>query len=167
MSVFGVYPFNVYVANIFEPGRNVRIKVTHYHHRGYYTGEEQNNMQFIIEPIQTEGGVHTIPGGYRLGFPMLMGDEYLEISLDLDTGNRPDHNYEITVGARARARVNRISTDEPILPRVGTCMELKKEYYSGGTWELNKDETDWKLTIRKYNPDPETDDVVIGPATPG
>ena len=100
MSLLGFYPFTVYVANVFDPEQcNVLIKVTHYHHRGYF--REEGNKEFVIGKIQTEK--YTIAGGYRLGFPMLMGDEHLEIELDnpdvwvVDIGDRHEpekHNFD-------------------------------------------------------------------------
>ena len=33
--------------------------------------------------------------------------------------------------------------------------------------QLNPDNKGWKLTIKKFGPDPQSDDVTVGPGTPG
>ncbi|UCH96158.1 MAG: hypothetical protein JSV88_04690 [Candidatus Aminicenantes bacterium] len=168
MSLLGVYPFTVYVANIIDPGRKVGIKVTHYHHRGYYTWEE-GNKKFVIDTIQANDGEYTIPGGYRLGFPMLIGDEYLEISLDeVESGVIPDL-ITVAVGAKAKCYPTYNETPIPPLPSssFGEGQDIHGIYYRGGKWELDQSKASWKMIIRKYGPDPEDENVTVGEESPG
>lgn len=171
MILLGTYPFLVYVANMFEPGSNVIFKVRCHRFLSYYDSESKN---YITETCKiTEKGElckqsehlmeHYIKAGDRLAFPLYFGNEYLEISLDLENGGTPPHNFQIVVGPKAKCYPN----DELGPPEKNTYLTLEEdEAYGGGKWEIEKDETDWELTIKKYGADPETDDVVIGAGPP-
>ena len=168
MSLLGFYPFTVYVANVFDPYQcNVLIKVTHHHHLGYFN-REKGNKQFAIDPIQTKE--YTIEGGYRLGFPMLMEDESLEIELD-----NPDEAYgkitkvTVTVGAKAKCYPTYNETTIPPLSSssLGEDQDPHGTYYRGGRWEMDQSKASWKMIIRKYGPDPEDENVTVGEESPG
>lgn len=161
MSLLGVYPFKVYVANLFDPGLNVVFKVRHYHHRSYYTSEGENK-KFVIDPIKDRYVEHTIPGGYRLGFMMNFGDEYLELSLD-STQGIPGTEYYLPVGAKAKCYPN----DSLGIPYKETALgtgvdDEGNAFYCGGIWKVDPSNTTWVLKIQKYTFDPEEENVAIG-----
>jgi hypothetical protein len=162
MRLLGVYPFKVYVANVFDPGLNVAIKIRHYHHPGYYTRKEEKK-KFVIDPIKDDSPVeYTIPGGCSLGFNLNFGDEYLELSLDT-TPDSQLFEYYIPVGAKAKCYPNEslgIPYKETFFGK-GVDDE-GKAFYRGGIWKVDPSNTDWVLTIQKYTFDPEEDNVAIG-----
>jgi hypothetical protein len=174
MSLLGVYPFTVFVANNFrpdpDPKHSVIVNVNHYHHLTYY---DKANKRYTIEDIDPESypQLYSIPCGYRLGFPMYFGDEYLEISLDLENGRAPGDIYNFAVGAKAGCLVTD-SKGQSIPPTKPTVLGLKDnedgvvKYYKGGTWKIdptnNPYANKWKLKIMKYSFDPEEENVTIG-----
>jgi len=160
MSILGVYPFIVNVANVFDPDQNVGIKVVHHYRPGYCTTSGEGKKIFVIAPIQTKE--YTIEGGYRLGFPALMGDEYLEISLDVSDESNTPPDYSIQAGLKAKARF--ILNGEAKKPKEGTYIKVKDledDFYAGGGWEVGE-EDNWTLTIKKYGSDPIEENVTIG-----
>ena len=185
MILSGNYPFLVYVSNIFEPDSKVIFKVICHRFLSYYDSESKN---FITETCEipedkffcqqpdskpyTHFMEHSVEAGDRIAFPLYFGDEYLEISLDLENGGPPTHYFQIVVGPKAKCYPNR----ELGKPKNWKERELPDDSYvppeflgpySGGKWEIKKGETDWKLIIKKYGPDPETEPVEIGQSTPG
>jgi len=103
-----------------------------------------------------------------LNFSMFFGDDYLELSIDPD--HVPTSNYYISAGGKAKSIPNE-SLGAPNL----TLKKIEEKNggpvsYAGGLWNIdpsfNRNST-WQLTIKKYNPDPETTDVTVGPGTPG
>lgn len=181
MILSGNYPFLVYVTNIFKPdspdSKNVIFKVICHRFLSYYDSESKNlitetckipkDKVFCQQPDSKPYKHlmdHYIEAGDRIAFPLYFGDEYLEISLDLDMGGSPPHDYQIVVGPKAKCYPN----DELGPPEKDTYLPLEEDNaYGGGKWEIKKDETDWKLTIKKYGPDPETEPVEIGEGPPG
>lgn len=160
MSLLGVYPFTVFVANKFSPDSGITINVDHYHHRTYY---DKANKRYAIDDLESSPQTYSIPGGCRLGFPMYFGDEYLEISL---TGT-PADTYYIRCGAKSGCKGDNNLENENNAEFTPTELGCKEDngsviYYRGGTWKLLIPSTDWKLKILKYTFDPEDENVTIG-----
>ncbi|MCX6581615.1 MAG: hypothetical protein NT166_15680 [Candidatus Aminicenantes bacterium] len=128
--------------------------------------------------------LYTIEGGERIGFPLDLACEYLEITLRGNVTLSTD--YYIQAGAKAKCSFSGGFNGQLFVwkkdgaiqnPRIETFFEgndvdrtlgSEGEFYAGGRWKVPAGSAnDWTLTIRKYNFDPEEDDVVIGPATPG
>ena len=160
MTLYGMYPFLVYVANTFKPDSDVIFKVKCHRFRSYYDPQTKN---FIIETSVTTPKEHSIEAGDRLAFPLYFGDELLEISLDLEKGVLPTDDFLIAAGRKAKCYPN----DALGRPQEDTFLAIEKDKsYGGGIWNVSKEETDWTLTIKKYGADPESDDVVIGSPPP-
>lgn len=164
MTLYGTYPFLVYVANTFAPDSDVIYKVKCYRFLFYYDYETKNT---IIETSAATQKVHSIEAGDRLAFPLYFGGEYLEISME----GTPGYDYQIVVGRKAKCYPDNVLK----APLEGTYKDLLGENdrpkgttgpYGGGIWNVSKDEKDWKLIIKKYGADPESDDVAIGPPPP-
>lgn len=51
MLFLGVYPFKVYIANMFNPMLEVGLKISHYH-PGYFTGEDVILLYFDREKLE-------------------------------------------------------------------------------------------------------------------
>jgi hypothetical protein len=170
MSILGAYPLTVFVANIFNPASNTVINVKHYHHPTYY---DDKTKSYTVAKIQTgdDAKSYSIHPGHTIGFPMYLGDEQLEIWLE----NSPTENYSVQVGAKAGCTLDD-PDGESIPPTVPTDLGEKKDengnvvFYKGGTWTISPEQgkqEQWTLRIQKYTFDPESDNVVIGPGTPG
>ena len=181
MSFLAQYPLTVFVANTFAPEEKVVLNVTFRRMLTYYAvGEEPRELTTV-----TNSKGYNIEGGERIGFPLNFGNEYLEISLKKDENvETPNCDYYIQAGAKTKcifdsfngqlffwekdgnANKSRIQTFFEIDGVTGTP-ELDENFYAGGRWKIAAESVDWTMKIKKYNFDPEEDDVVIGPGTPG
>lgn len=167
----GDYRFTVYVANIFDPQLKINIDVIHYHCRRYHL--HYGKKKGITEEKKTKFK-HKIRGGYRLGFPMFKGDEYLEISCDkqktlndaLEEG--VTDNCIIKAGHRAKVYLDPADIEKWEYTDMGHGKgeDDYGTFYNGGHFSPLKDNKNWKITIRKYDPDPASDNVTVGPDTP-
>jgi hypothetical protein len=186
MNFVGFYPFTVNVWNLFAPSTGIKLKVSFYHHQCYFevNDTDRNKVEhFKVEHTKTDCE-SIIQPGKSLSFPMYFGDESLEISLHLegnDAGNEPTTSYLISAGDTAECMV--IATDPVNIEREkerdpvdGTSASDtgKNGFWKGGIWDFEpgsddppKNDKEWKLTIRKKIVDPQSDDVTIGPGTPG
>jgi hypothetical protein len=189
----GFYPFTVSVWNFFSPDTGIKLKVTFNHHQCYFLGQgDGSNFEldhFKVENNSTQKD-HYIEDGKTLAFPMYFGDETLDITLYFENetdneplGIAPTVPYLLSAGCTALCRVYKINTDGtegiaiPPYCQAGddspTPIKVNgKEYYKGGTWAFDpndpqKNGNGWKLTIMKKVVDPQSDDVTIGPGTPG
>jgi len=149
----GVYPFVVYVRNKFgDSDSGVKIQVKHHYHPNYNENEA---------PITSED-IH-IKHGETVCFPLFFPDEYLDISL---VGS-PSASYYIWAGVKAKCYPADMDNPTYIPSPIGQKTVGQDTFYCGGTWELQSSDMSWTLTIKKYSPDPEDDDVIIGTGTPG
>jgi hypothetical protein len=178
MSLLGAYPLTVFVSNIFDPNTNpdVDIIVKHFHHRTYYVNDSQAGKGYKIENIDPNNpyfAKYSVPPGNKIGFPLFLADECLEITIE----RAPSDDYYIQVGAKAGC----IGIDDLVQGGkaifIPTDFPDKKDedqlvYHRGGTWKLMKVEasappTDWTLKIVKYTFDPEEENLTIGEERPG
>lgn len=167
MLIVGNYPFIIGVWNFFAPSSDepeeIRFKVTFTQNRSYY----EENLDLKVEKSATVNE-YLIRPGLSLAFPMYFGDESLLIELD-STGGTPGSPFHLSAGAKAENFPNAI-LGAPI-----DCSDFDKRtnpkgetYYVGGTWTVDPiKKAGWQLTIKKFGPDPQSDDVTVGPGTPG
>ncbi len=167
MALFGVYPFTLYITNMFGPDTGVSVELKVYSHRSYYDDESK---RFVVEPVKPgEDPVkYSIPYGGSLAVPMYFGDSYAQISLR----GLPKTTYYVASGGKARNYpLNGLEKAEVTETVLGTGTDDDAEtFYLGGVWEIDPSNTDtdnWKLQVKKYSMDPEDDNVVIGPINPG
>jgi hypothetical protein len=158
--MLGNYPFTTRISNYFAPGSGVLLKVTASRHQCYY----DSNIDFKVENNLTVKEFSIEPG-MTLAFPMYLGDETLAISID-NEGTYPTVNYYLSAGAKAKSIPNtQLGTPSCYFEQIEKNGEV---FYAGATWTIEKgSSSQWQLTIKKYGPDPETDDVTLGPGTPG
>jgi len=181
MQLTGIYPFVVSVWNFFAPSTNVKLNVTFRHHYCYF-GDDGT---FTATPLKDKQGNlmdgfgRAIDAGMALAFPMYFGDEALEISID--SQNTPNGDYQLSAGATAECSLEVPHPSNPgnyiyPPPIAGsncdpnpnpTPDESFPTYYKGGTWKIDSTKAGWNLTIKKIIIDPQSDDVSIGPGTPG
>jgi hypothetical protein len=174
MFVMGNYPLTVRILNLFDPQLEVTLNIVRCHRRSYFRkiekGSEDSIGYFKDAPENIpEPRTYTIQGGDSLAFPMYYCEDSLEISLS----GTPNRKYCIVAGAKAKCY--------PIeglgAPNKGTSLgsgtdDAKKVFYRGGTWIIDLNDSDcpnnenWILRIKKYGPDPEDDDIVIGEDPP-
>lgn len=176
MFMSGNYPLTVRVFNVFDPKSKVELNVKRYHHSCYYLQKQShedipNSKVFVVENVPREGEeeTYTIMGGSSLAFPMYFGDESLVLSID----GTPQREYRIRAGAKAKCYTEVLGDPDELSPLgMGTEKNSNNEeidFYRGGSWEidpLDDPKTGWKLTIKKYGPDPEDDDVIVGEDPP-
>jgi len=185
MYLAGDYPFTVRIWNAFDPELELNFKVSRYQRRTYVKSapkwespkNHSKSMQVVIEGVpeyNTNPMEYTIKGGESLAFSMYFADEYLVLSADYSL----NHDYKISIGTKAvcfpsnsLGRSDGVGLLEEILdPLVGlppgTEPDFSKKGYPGGTWTITPQKSDWALIIKKYGPDPEEDDVVVGPDEP-
>lgn len=171
MSILGAYPFSVFVTNIFGPDSKTVINVKHYHHPTYYDKETKSYKIENIPADHNKINEYSVQNGHKIGFPMYLGDEHLEISLG---GPHPDF-YSIQVGEKAGCLLY-APDGSSIQPTIPTDAGAKTGdnghlfYYKGGTWifpSIPGQPGKWTLKIMKFRFDPEDENVVIGPGTPG
>lgn len=160
MQLVGFYPFFVSVWNFFAPSTGVKVKVTFNYHK-CYTDENSN---FKAEYIQNKS-TYIIEPGMSLAFPMYFGDETLDVELDT-TGKIPQSDYLISTGESAESFQTGLGE-----PQEGSSCGHKtvkgETYWMGGTWQIGPTNSTWKIEIRKYITDPQSEDVTVGPGTPG
>ncbi len=148
------YTIIICVKNTFDASTNVGIKVK------VYTGGKEKG--------KSEPNDYTINAGTCHPFLLNNTDEYLEISRDQKKEMPTTYPYEITAGKKAKAKCE--FDDEPVEPEIPLIGAEYHEdgFYAGGTWTVEEEDKDkiWTLTIKEYEPDPQTDDVVIGPPPP-
>lgn len=167
MIISGNYPFTVRFLNSFDPALGISLQVARYQHKSYFKKKEnsQDPILYVIEDLAREEELYTIEGGMSLAFPMYYGDDRLVLSID---GTPPD-KYKISAGGKAK--IYRGGLLENMEPEEGTHLGKEKDdygdFYRGGTWNILPDPNGWTLEIRKYGPDPQDEDVTVGPATPG
>jgi hypothetical protein len=153
----GMYPFVVYVRNKFgDSDSGVKIQVKHHYHPNYDESEA----------LITSEDIH-IKHGETVCFPLFFLDESLDISLE----GSPSDSYYIWAGVKAKCYPSHMDNPTYIPSPIGKQTVEQDEgpdtFYGGGTWELQSSDTSWTLRIKKYSPDPEDDDVIIGTGTPG
>ncbi len=150
----GTYPFVVYVRNKFgDSDSGVKIQVKHHYHPNY----DDNKTLITSEDIH-------IKYGETVCFPLFFLDESLDITLEGSLSS----SYYIWAGVKARCYTAGMVSPTYIPSPIGQKTDEDDELcYCGGTWELLSSDTAWTLTIKKYSPDPEDDDVIIGTGTPG
>lgn len=166
MLLVGNYPFIITVWNFFAPPgvrqEEIRLKVTFTQNRCYY----EENGDFKAEHNSTVSQ-YLIKPGISLAFPMYFGNETLVIELD-SPGGIPGSPFKLSAGGKAQNIPQNLGE-----PEAGSYLFKKKNldgetYYVGGTWKVDPTENaGWKLTIKKFGPDPQSDDVTAGPGTPG
>ena len=149
----GDYPLEVCITNTFGAnGPNIQVK--HY----YYPNNKQAGQL-------TESPPHTIYQGESLCFHLFWGEENLEINLNETS---PGSDYYIWAGVKTRCYLRGAMPDIVYTPSpIGQITKNGDTFYCGGTWKLKKDDTSWTLSIKKYSFDPEEDEVIVGPGTPG
>ncbi len=167
MQLVGNYPFIISVWNFFAPPsedqKEIRFKVTFTQNRCYFEG----NLDLKAENSPTVNQ-YLIKPGISLAFPMYFGDETLFIELD-PTGGTPDKPFQLSAGTTAENFPNAILG----VPVAGSYCDKRTTpkgdtYYVGGSWAIDPiAKAGWQLTIRKFGPDPQSDDVTVGPGTPG
>ncbi|MGD2085455.1 MAG: hypothetical protein PVH61_04645 [Candidatus Aminicenantes bacterium] len=161
MNLAGFYPFTVSIWNFFSPNLEIKLKVTFHHHHCYF--DENNDFKAEKIPKKIE---YKIDSGKSLAFPMYFGDETLVLSID---SLIPSSDYQLTAGDAALCSLevgeNTISPAEG--SSGGTNVINGKEYWRGGTWTISTKEEGWQLEIKKIIPDPQNEDVTVGPGTPG
>lgn len=179
----GFYPFTVSVWNFFSPDTEVKLKITFNHHLCYFLGQGDGS-NFELDHFKVENNPnpkdHYIECGKALAFPMYFGDETMDITLYFENetdneplGIAPTVPYLLSAGCTALCRVvNNAEQDiTPYCPSNDvppTPITINgKNYYKGGTWAFAPNVNDWKMTIMKKVVDPQSDDVTIGPGTPG
>ncbi len=176
MQLMGNYPFTTHIWNFFPPGSGVKLKVTFYHRRCYF----DKNYDFKAEHIEKDavgkpfgGRDYIIEGGMSLMFPMFFADETLVLSLDVGEDAKPlTTSYRISAGLKAKC----IPNEKLGKPEVHTfikkvedekeCEKKCETFYMGGSWKIESTNKEWQLTIKKYGPDPENEDVTLGPDPP-
>lgn len=160
MLFAGLYPFTVSVWNFFPPGSEVKLNVAFSYHICY---SDAANYDFRVINNKTNSP-YKIDPGMSLAFPMYFGDETLVISIL--SGNIPG-NYLLTAGDTALC----LPDTALGVPQPGSYRDKEiigdETYYEGGTWAINQANKTWQLTIKKIIPDPQSDDVTVGPGTPG
>jgi len=166
MNFAGFYPFNVSVWNFFAPDSGIQLKVTFTHHKCYF--DEKNDFKAEHIPIgpdgQPLGKDYMIEPGTSLAFPMYFGDETLILSIA--PGHAPTSDYQLTAGDTAECYQTGLGDPED--GSSGGRKEIKgKTYWMGGTWAIAPGKTAWQMEIIKVIPDPQSDDVTVGPGTPG
>lgn len=160
MAILGAYRFTVFIENLFGPGKEDKgtITVHRHHHRSY--ADDSGDIKVEKKKTRRE---YKVQQGDRIGFPMFFGDEALDISVD----NPPDNGYVFTVGIKAKCfPPNNKEPDIQLLPELLHGTDGNRVWYSGCSWKLSKEEAGLKFTIEKYGPDPEDDDVTVGPNEP-
>jgi hypothetical protein len=196
MKIFGFYPFNVNVANMFAPDLNVNLNVSCFQHRTYFKKQQDESLSIMTEMTSPDGkssltnlGPILLHGGASLAFPMQFADENVVITLE--NSSQIDYGYSISVGGKAlcRAYLYQNATTKTLLESVDNVKftassfetsdifkdELSKlnskdggGFHVGGTWDIPASfPYGWTLEIRKHTFDPETVSVPIGPTTPG
>lgn len=182
MFYAGNYPFSVRILNAFDPKLKIEIHVRRYHHLNYFSdhkvlGNSHETIKgriVIVEDIPPpgEGKLHKIKGGESSSFHMYYDDEYLEIQL-IALDPTESQSYKISIGTKAKC----LPSLQMNLPISGT-FDLSRSnpyiannpYYAGGSWEFPNETLsstpNWKMTIKKFGPDPEDDDVIVGPDPP-
>jgi len=188
MILFGTYPFLLHVANTFNPDSEATLNVTCHRFRSYYDDEKiiiETCKKCKLKVLGGSGGKegrlvgfcnqtkhlmeYSIKPGDRIVFPLYFGDEYLEISFDPKEGNLSTSTYPYTIFTGKKAKAIFTFDDLTVVPTYPKDDKILEDgFYPGGGWvvkEKNKDSI-WKLIIKKYGTDPETDDVVIGPPPP-
>lgn len=169
MKFIGAYPFCVFIGNIFSHHIK-KIRVTHHHYPTVWQ-EEARQLSITDRSIAH----YSIKHGHSLGFSMYFAKEELTVGFEKESdGHFPKIPYYITVGDRALCRVQD-PDGKPYKPMNPDRKHTKIDdhlYYYGGIYlieagEENPEINDWTLIIKKIRQDPEEDDVVIGPVTPG
>jgi len=174
MNLVGFYPFLVTVWNLFEPEhqskdrRNgIKLSVQHFYHPSYFQSSTSDwEKGFKIEHGMTSKSSIIDPGS-SLSFPMFYGDEYLILSLHIGDHSRvPTSPYQLNAGGTAECCSLKKLGDPIRLPNRVSLPKHEGDYWQGGTWVIEPG-TSWTMKIRKIIPDPQSDDVTVGPGTPG
>lgn len=160
MAILGAYRFTVFIENLFDPGKeNVGgITVHRHHHRSF--ADDMGDIKVERRKSKRKYEVHQ---GDRIGFPMFFGDESLEVSVH----NPPETGYIFTTGLKAKCYPpNGLKPDVQLLPELLSGSDENGEWYAGCSWKLSKQQAGLTFVIMKYGPDPEDDDVTVGPNEP-
>jgi len=195
MKIFGFYPFNVNVSNMFDPSLEKELQVSFSQHRVYFTKTENQGLNVITEITSPDGESNlnvfnsSIPGGVSIAFPMQFADENVQVTLA--DSSSIDYKYSISVGGKALCRaykydggitdsllescddVEFIESSFETNPVFSTELAKLNEaenggFHVGGTWEIPASFAyGWVLQICKHTFDPETVSVPIGTTTPG
>jgi len=179
MSQGGNYPFVVNVTNFFLNKANIILKVTHhcyeydyiYEQLGKEPGKREKDFPDPNKKISAECLLHP---GEKYGFYLYWGDEFIEISIanPEDLPCYPEdsdiQSYEITTGISAKVYLEPEEEGkwDIISLKLKEKDNEKKTFYVGGIFTPHADNKNWKVTIKKYNPDPASDDVTVGPEPP-
>jgi len=149
MKSWPIYTIQVNVSNKFKSGAVVTV------------------FQHHSPPCDIDDGPpQSVSAGEKITFDLHNTDESLEISLDSESELK--YPYQITAGPWTRAKCEFDGKPaEPENPLLGAEYH-EEDFYMGGDWIVEEKDKDkiWKLTIKEYEPDPPTDDVVIGPPPP-
>jgi hypothetical protein len=175
MFYAGDYQFNVRICNVFDPSFNITFNVERCHHLNYFSRDLSSPGERVVVvkdvPDPGNGKLYQIEGGDSLTFPMYFEDESLTLSVSGDLNQLPN-NYTISIGTTAKCYPSggmklidgtSAGTGQDPPPENGVPGQT---YYKGGAWSIPPSDTGWKLTIKKFGPDPEDDDVIIGPDPP-
>lgn len=165
MAQNGDYPFKVTIMNKF--GEGVLIQVDNYY---VPLGKRCDEMDEDDLPSNTI----KIKPGERITLPLYCGVAYLKLSISsessIDWSSLHNKCYYIWAGVKAKIYPSELEDVQYTPSPAGQFTdEDGRTYYCGGTWKLEqeKEQKSWSLEIRKYSPDPEEDDVVVGPDIPG
>jgi hypothetical protein len=172
MFYAGDYTFFVRICNTFDPCMEIDFTVERYHHLNYFSSEicKSEARVVVVKDIPTckEKALHyKIVGGDSLSFPMYFTDEYLILSISgkLENLEKKKENYKISLGTKAKIYPGSLGAPIPGTS-CGNGSDDFGNFYKGGAWSITPNQTDWAITIRKFGPDPEDDDVIIGPDPP-
>ncbi len=158
--MLGIYPFTTRISNLFAPNSGVLVKVTAGRHKCYY----DNNNDFKVENNLTVKE-YSIEPGMALAFSMYIADETLVISID-SHGDSPTCDYYLSTGVQAKSIPNtQLGEPTEYIDKIEKNGEI---FYIGAVWAIKKGTgNECQLTIKKFGIDPKTDDVTLGPGTPG
>jgi hypothetical protein len=174
MSELGyLYPFTVYAQN--------KFKLNY--------GEIKINVNYFLDNAMGVTHRHTLYQGERIGFPLWRKEDYLELSIvppeGKDKYNLPDTYYisgvfwcNVEFSPKGAAELVEekqfIIVDKSDMKngkiKIGQVIEEAEKLKDTPQpvyrkWKIK--ENTWKMTLSKPDHDPEDDDIIVGPDTPG
>lgn len=159
MAQDGDYPLMVYVWNRFDKASNIVLDVTFNH---WFNGNRSQGTANVPD----NSNIYSIQPGDVVGFPLYWSDESLTMTFDPAASAGISSEYYIWLGPKC----NYDLTDQNGHSLIGNpdCRYIQSGLggSNSGLCKILNSELNWRLTVGKLIPDPETDHVSVGPDIP-